>query len=125
MRIVCVCVCACAYFVQARLNHLMDEATEMRKEMSAKRVEYEGKLEQEADARERTESQLAEKTAQLTQVSPCPSPSPSPSPISLSCNLAPVLTSFRLSLPPAQFCLPTTTLHFNVFALSGMRADAE
>jgi len=36
--------------------------------MSAKRVEYEGKLEAEVDSRERTESQLADKTSQLTQV---------------------------------------------------------
>ena len=54
--------------LQTRLNHLTDESMEMRKEMSAKRVEYENKLGLENDARERVEAQLADKCAQYEQV---------------------------------------------------------
>ena len=54
--------------LQARLNHLMDEATEMRKEMSVKRSEFEAKLEAENDQRERIEAQLSDKTSQCEQV---------------------------------------------------------
>jgi chromosome segregation ATPase len=54
--------------LQTRLNHLTDESMEMRKEMSAKRAEYENKLGLENDARERVEAQLADKCAQYEQV---------------------------------------------------------
>ena len=56
--------------LQTRLNHLMDEATEMRKEMSAKRAEYEGKLENEVDLREKTQAELSDKNVQCEQVNP-------------------------------------------------------
>jgi hypothetical protein len=55
--------------LQTRLNHLMDEATDLRKELGNKRMEFETKIEAEIDLREKTENMLIEKTAQYEQVS--------------------------------------------------------
>ena len=52
--------------LQARLNHLMDEATEKRKE-------YEAKLKAEIDQRERLETHLTDKNSEFEQV-PCSPP---------------------------------------------------
>ena len=54
--------------LQTRLNHLSDEATELRKEFSAKRGEFETKLESEADLREKAEKLVAEKLSLYEQL---------------------------------------------------------